>query len=633
MIPDGEEPHQDVQEDIKLKDKNFSKNGNKDKKKEEFRTISKTRFKLNGYYYDQIHDIEVDVDKRIVISQFVRHNSNSRPIFVKYVETKDEDGNKVRIIPAPQIATQKLDSIFDNDQTDYIKFPPRPMKYQSEYYLYNHVRESIHKYVEVRQEDELLLSLWIMKAVLFDTLKDTSFPMVHIIAPYGKGKSRLLSVLTNITPYGFYLVNISSAPLKRVSELYSPILYVDEKGEMDNETSALLNAKFNRNSVYLNADQKIQRGYSALVGYKLYGPISLAGRTPFRDDAIESKSFQINQNFEMSRHDIPRKIKGKSLDEFEYEAKQIRGELLQFRINWCDKINEIEPSDFLSKYEDHLEPRLFEIISFFEDLIEIIPEVKQELSKVLEYQIRRNVEVARETPNGIIASTLLSILENSGENQIEYSVGGKSYSGIYLSSIYDEVGQNYAKQTGKILSALGLKTDRPRVKIEGKDGERDKNRRVSVVRIPDENKLNELKSRYDSEYASTVLSSISQGLQTSVDDEDEEDDDMGDTHKKGQKGGSSLNDSPHSPLRPSLNPGATEEPEKSVLQSDEWQYFKVKESFSFRKYTYEKGKVSKFPVLKAGTYIEKGLLELPCPNGQIWDPLEKQCIVNGGNEK
>jgi hypothetical protein len=295
----------------------------------------------------------------------------------------------------------------------------------------------------------------------------------------------------------------------------------------------------------------------------LYGPIALAGRTPFRDDAIESKSFQINLNFEMSRKDIPRKIKGRVLDEFEYEAKQIRGKLLQFRIKWCDKINEVEPSDFLSRYEDHLEPRLFEIISFFDDLIEIIPELKPELSRVLEYQIKRNVEVAKETPNGIIASTLLSILENPEENEIQYSIGGKEYEGIYLAAIYDEVGINYAKQTGKILSALGLKTDRPRVTIEGKDGEKDKNKRVSVVRIPEEDKLNELRSRYDPEYMNTVLSRISQAPQTSLDNEDYEDDEIGHSSKEAIKMTSPLNDSPHSPLRPTDNLNDSQEAEKS----------------------------------------------------------------------
>jgi hypothetical protein len=340
----------------------------------------------------------------------------------------------------------------------------------------------------------------------------------------------------------------------------------------------------------------------------------------------------------------------------------------------------------LSRYKDHLEPRLFEIISFFEDLIEIIPELKPELSRVLEYQIKRNVEVAKETPNGIIASTLLSIIENPEENEIHYSIGGKEYEGIYLAAIYEEVGTNYANQTGKILSALGLKTDRPRIRIEGKNGEKDSNKRVRVVRIPEENKLNELRSRYDPEYVNTVLSRISQAPQTSLDQEDREDREMGDrvqeskTRKESDlkvlsplndgplgplgpidntsnsqeaeksdaqndfskeqgfdphltKMTSPLNDGPLGPLGPTDNLSDSQNPEESIVQSKDWQYFRVRETFTFGKYTYQKGKVSKFPVLKAGIYIEKGLLELPCAHGQVWDPNEKQCIENGGDQE
>ena len=71
----------------------------------------------------------------------------------------------------------------------------------------------------------------------------------------------------------------------------------------------------------------------------------------------------------------------------------------------------MQPSEFLKKYEDKTEPRLFEVISFFEDLIEIIPEIKPAITKVLEDQIIRNVEVARGTPNGIIAETVLSKID------------------------------------------------------------------------------------------------------------------------------------------------------------------------------------------------------------------------------
>jgi hypothetical protein len=534
----GKVPPKDKHNYIKTKDKNISK-----QKKSSVTVVFKTRFTLNGKHYAEIYEGTY---------QFVVYGNGNDVETVKEVETNDGDGNKVIIRPAPQIAQQKLDKIFENDSFDFVKFPPKPIDYSTEYELYKQIRTFIHKYAQVRDEDKALLPLWVMKATVFDTLKETSFPLIHIIAPYGKGKSRTLQTMTEITPYGFYLINLSAAPLKRVSQLYSPVLYVDEKGQIDNETTALINSKFNKNSVYLNADKEIQRGFSALIGYKLYGPMAMAGRTPFRDDAIESKSFQVDLNFELDRTDIPRKLKGDVLDEFQREGEEIRGKLLMFRVRWHEKINRVQSSEFLQKYENHLEPRLYEIISFFEDLLEIMPELKADFSKMLEYQIVRNVEVAKDTANGLVASTLLSLINNE-ESLVSYQIGGGTYNGIYLASIYEELGANYAKQAGKVLSALGLKKERPRIKAKrkGKDGNEEEYwKRVSVVRLPDETKLKELKARYDPEYVSTVLSSISQGLQTSVDNEDDEDNEKGYSGEKIKKEMSTLNHSPHSPDSP-----------------------------------------------------------------------------------
>lgn len=629
----GEGPEQNnAEEDIETEFKNVSK------KEKEPPVIFKTRFSLNGKHYAEIHEKFRTPEREFGTYQFAIYGNGDRITYTKEVDTYDDEGNKVIIRPAPQIAQQKLDRIFENDSFDFVKFPPGPINYISEYELYQQIRNFIHRYAQVKEEDEILLPLWVMKATLFDILLETSFPLIHVIAPYGKGKSRLLQTMTEMTPYGFYLINLSAAPLKRVSQLYSPILYVDEKGSMDNEMTALINSKFNRNSIYLNADKEIQRGFSALIGYRIYGPMVMAGRTPFRDDAIESKSFQVDQNFELTREDIPRKIKGEILEEFEREGLEIRGKLLQFRINWCEKINFVQSSNFLQRYESHLEPRLYEIVSFFEDLIEIIPGLKTDFARTLEYQIIRNVEVANGTPNGLIASTLLSLIE-SEENTKDYESGGKQYRGIPLRSIYLEIGENYAKQTGKIIQALGLDVDYPRIEIPPKDdNDEPKKIRLKVVRIPDDKKIRELKSRYDPEYMKVVLTSINQDRQEKLDNEDNEDTEKGDSENNEEVNRNGLRQMKepsinfHHPLNP-LNPSISQKPEKSISANEDWQYFKVRKNFSFGKYTYQKGSVSKFPILKAGEYIEKGFLELPCPHGQIWDSNERECIpiTNGGN--
>ncbi|MEM0134230.1 MAG: hypothetical protein QXU18_03250 [Thermoplasmatales archaeon] len=524
-------------------------------KKEEV-IVHKVRFTLNGIHY-------VEISNNGTLG-FLRYNDGLPPEFVQEIITVDPDtGKDVRILPAPQIGQSKWDRLFDDDEKfEYVKFPGMPLPYGSPYQLYTKIKSFIHKFVEVEETVEIMLPLWLMKAAIYDTLKDLSFPSVHAIAPYGKGKSRLLIVMCEATPWGFYLIDVKSAALKRVTELYQPVLYVDEKAHMDSDTAAIVNAKFNKNSVFLNADKEIQRGFGALVGYKLFGPMVLAGRTAFNDDAIESKCLQVNQDFELERVDIPRKIKGKILDNFISEGAELRSMLLQFRIDYHDKINDIQTSEFSGEFEKHLEPRLYEILSFFDDLVELMAEIRTDLRKMLNAQILRNVEVAQQTPNGVVATTILNILENSNSegDEIEYFTGGKNRTVILLKSIYDEVGANYAKQTGRIIQSLGLTTDRPRIQWTDRDGKVHK-QRVTVVRIPNEKKLLELRSRYDRKYVEEILlprieADGEQSNQSTLDDKDEEDEQKeypaqnNEQNNEDKKEGSSQINRPNRPLSP-----------------------------------------------------------------------------------
>ena len=494
------------------KDANKLRNAVKGKDdKEKQKPLSKTRFT-----YDEWHYCEFSDNGTLRFLKY-RDGQSETASSVKIPDPDSED-SEITILPAPPIGQTKRDRALQEDKNEAVKFPPGPVDYESEYALYCEIKAFIHAFMELKPEDEVILALYVMKASIFDALKDTSFPFIHILAPYGKGKSRLLTVMCEITPFGFYSVDIKSAALKRISDLYGSPLFVDEKGQMDNELAAILNGKYNANALVLNANNDIQQGYSAIIGYRIFGPLDLAGRTPFRDDAIESKSFQINMDFDLTRDDVPRKIKGDLLDSFTERARDIRGKLLQFRVKWHDRINDIKESDFLKPYEKHTEPRLFEVISFFEDLLEIMPELKPEIGGVLRAQILRNAQVAAETPNGIIANEVLTLMD-SPEATEEYNIGGKIYTGIYLSAIYDEIGKDYAKQTGKILSALGLKTDRPRITKTRKgpnEEPQEYTKQYRMVRIPEEKKINELKSRYDPEFVIANLSTIEQGQQENL---------------------------------------------------------------------------------------------------------------------
>lgn len=477
------------------------------------KVLYRTRFTYEGWNYAEFIDNGVP--------KFLKYNGNKEEEITELsIPDPDDPECEITISPVPQIAQTPNDRVLHEEKSEAVKFPYRPIEYKSDYDLYLEIKAFIHAFCELRHEDEIILSLYVMKAAIFDVIKDMSFPFVHILAPYGKGKSRLLIALSEMTPYGFYCIDIKSAALKRVSELYGAVLFVDEKSEIDEDLAAIINAKYNANSMVLNANNEIQQGIYSIIGYYIFGPVVIASRSPF-GDAIESKSFQVDLDFELNREDLPRKLKGPILEEFRLRARGIRAKLLRFRTKWHESINKIGLSGFLEPYKNHTEPRLFEIISFFEDFLEVIPEIKTEIVDVLSVQILRNVEVAKTTPDGIVADAVLSRIE-SEENQIDYSINGECHKGIFLRALYEDFGENQKQNLGRKLSALGLRTERPTVEMkEGTD--LSIKRKVSVIRIPDDKKLKELRLRYDPYYMKSVLDGITQTLHQILDDQDEKD--------------------------------------------------------------------------------------------------------------
>jgi hypothetical protein len=259
----------------------------------------------------------------------------------------------LKILPAPQITERRTDILLQEfGEAELIKFPGYPVDFGMPIDLFNEIRAFIHKYVEVKKLDEILLTIYVMQSAVFDLEDKFTFPLVHVIGPYGRGKTRILTILNYLIPYSLYTDDIKAPAIKRVSQLYNPVLLVDEKGQMDSDLRAILNARYNKNATILNANKEIQKGYAGIIAYRIPGPMVMAGREVFNDPAIESKSFQINMNFELSRGDIPRNLKGEIFTNFISEAEIIRAKLLMFRIKYFKKINELintEPS-WLKEY-------------------------------------------------------------------------------------------------------------------------------------------------------------------------------------------------------------------------------------------------------------------------------------------
>jgi len=487
-----------------------------EKNEKDYETHYYSKFIYHDKYYNQI--------KEENSYSFVVFNEEGNIIeSVKELIINEYD-KPIKILPAPQIAERKTDLLLQEfGESDPIKFPGYPMDFDRPIDLFNEIRSFIHRYVELKELDEILITIYVIQSSVFDLVKKFTFPLLHVLGPYGRGKTRLLTVLNYIIPYSLYTDDIKAPAVKRVAQLYNPVLVVDEKGQMDSDLRAILNARYNRNAMILNANKEIQKGFAGIIAYRIPGPMILAGREVFNDPAIESKSFQVNMNFELSREDIPRNLKGDILTNFIKDAEIIRAKLMSFRIKYFKKINDLinQEPEWLKEYEKIAEPRLYELISSLSDILNIIPELEQDIRKIIEQQIIENVLVAQETPEGTIAKIFIDIIKDwvngkekedpsqEVENIKEYEINGKKYKGIYLKAIYNEIGENYKQVTGRILSQMGLNTDRPRIKIsyfdKNENNNKEKTKRISFVRLPSLKVLLSLFKRYDVEYINMMI--------------------------------------------------------------------------------------------------------------------------------
>jgi hypothetical protein len=518
--------------DVKNENTENSDKESKNDKKEKYVIAHYSKFSYKGKFYNEIKTNEGY--KFIIFDKDGNIEGTTGEVVIDDISI--DENKPIKILPAPQITERKTDILFDEyGEADLIKFPGYPIDFESPIALFNEIRAFIHKYVELKKLDEILLTVYVMQSAVFDLENKFTFPLVHIIGPYGRGKTRILTILNYLIPYSLYTDDIKAPAIKRVSQLYNPVLLVDEKGQMDSDLRAILNARYNKNATILNANKEIQKGYAGIIAYRIPGPMVMAGREVFNDPAIESKSFQINMNFELSRDDIPRNLKGEIFTNFVREAEIIRSKLMMFRIKYFKKINElinIEPP-WLKEYERIAEPRLYELMSSLTDILNVIPELEPEIREIIEEQIKQNILVAQETPEGIVAKIIIDIikdwingkqkedLDQEIENIKEYEFNGKKYKGIYLKAVQIELGENYRQRAGMILSQLGFIKDRPRIKILYVDQNNniiEKTKRISFIRIPDFKILLSLFKRYDFEYINMMIKlskiGISENLQS-----------------------------------------------------------------------------------------------------------------------
>jgi hypothetical protein len=160
-----------------------------------------------------------------------------------------------------------------------------------------------------------VLGLWALHTWLLDRFNTS--PIIHFLGPYASGKSRGGDVLSNLARRGLSTVNLTGAPIFRVSALYQPTFVIDEVKlsgkDRDRDILELLNARFQigRKVIRINTDKV---GLESINEFDVFGATVLCGldelpETPRSRSIVfsmEQNVRNVSRNLDLKRAEILR---------------------------------------------------------------------------------------------------------------------------------------------------------------------------------------------------------------------------------------------------------------------------------------------------------------------------------------
>lgn len=392
---------------------------------------------IKPWIYEQVTDYNSKSTK------FCGYNMETEE--VKFVdEVKESRGDEL-------ITWKPIQYLCSMDKTGLnagIILPEKPMDYGSTHDLFLKIKNFIHKYVDLSDE-ELLFSSW-YPFLTYMRDKLYTYVFLRAMGASGKGKSRHSTVVGILCNKAMeFNANTSEAPVFRIMDQWwvTPIIHEfnPQKSSADNPWMQMLNGAFERRTGII---LRCEGDDNTPTAYRAYGPYILNTRYHFTDDATESRCITVNMR-ETTREDIPDEL----LNDFYAEAMEIKNMLLKWRFdNWAEvdphQGNKIELKG-LTRRLRQVSRSFFTIICNDEKAVEAFKEYLYAYEKEL-------IEQKSLSKEGIVVNALYRVVQDSNFN---YATVAR-----ICEKLMDEFGwKNATPQTvGRMLSVVNIKTKRER---------------------------------------------------------------------------------------------------------------------------------------------------------------------------
>ena len=365
--------------------------------------------------------------------------------------------------------------------------------------LFNAIDRHLYKYMDMPKDDRQLFIYYQFYSWFYK--KTRTAPYLRFIADTGKGKTRIVRVISDLCFYPVRAAGASSfSGIFRNKERWHGTLVLDEsdlQGGADNPVVKYLNLGFEADQPFLLSDKNDP---SKVNPFDPFGPKVIGMRQPFGDNATEGRVLSFEPR-ETRRRDIPVEVDA----EYDSAVVILRAHLARFALaHWA----EVTVENMMDVSNIDVEPRLKQMLRPVSIVLSVFPDGE---SRLTDYVRARQIEVRRERAasfDGICFNLALK-LANGDEDLRDDPKFSKYYGddgtiqAVEARMIAAAIG---VKRTSvsKALRGMGFTTKETSIKYKtvgpAKENEQGKIRErkltVSKVVVPDVQAWREMVSRY-----------------------------------------------------------------------------------------------------------------------------------------
>lgn len=235
---------------------------------------------------------------------------------------------------------------------EVVLFPSVPEEYGDDETLIRQIREFIHRYVDVSETFENIVTYYVLFSWLYDDFNE--LPYLRLRGDYGSGKTRFLLTVGSLCYKPIFASGASTvSPIFHMLDTFRGTLMIDEGDFRLSDEKAEIVKILNNGNVkgfpVLRSEGSSQEKEWNPRAFSVYGPKIVATRGYYTDRALESRFIAEEMGTNRLRNDIPINLPQRYHD----EALHLRNKLLLFRFRNHGKRSAVD-----SLVDRSIEPRL-----------------------------------------------------------------------------------------------------------------------------------------------------------------------------------------------------------------------------------------------------------------------------------